>query len=91
MGNGYCLKCNEMRKNQLTRHHIIPRSRGGGFYTRNIVILCKKCHREYHMIYAGRECLKTLVEFLSMTFEQICSYLGILDRRELEDLDRETY
>ncbi|MDO8553186.1 MAG: HNH endonuclease [Candidatus Micrarchaeota archaeon] len=37
-----CFSC--FGPEQLTNHHIIPRSRGGQEDTRNIAVLCQPCH-----------------------------------------------
>lgn len=41
---GVCEKCHSMM--ELTRHHILPRSMGGGWENTNITLVCRPCHDE---------------------------------------------
>ena len=46
-----------MRKNSalfFTRHHIIPRSRGGSDDTKNIIMKTQREHRAYHILFGNR-------------------------------------
>lgn len=36
------------RRNRLTVHHIVPKCHGGPNTTDNCILLCRKCHNEYH-------------------------------------------
>lgn len=36
------------RRQQLERHHVVPRSQGGPDTKENSVILCHGCHRDRH-------------------------------------------
>jgi 5-methylcytosine-specific restriction endonuclease McrA len=44
---GVCRVC---RRNRLFlhRHHVVPKSMGGGDVSENIIPICSPCHREYH-------------------------------------------
>lgn len=33
---------------QLEVHHILPVSKGGGDEQKNLITLCKKCHKKRH-------------------------------------------
>jgi hypothetical protein len=41
---GICQKCRSLMP--LTRHHIIPKSKGGTWDTDNIALVCRPCHDE---------------------------------------------
>jgi len=41
-----CFAC--WHRHRLTRHHVVPVSRGGGDYLENVVGLCWTCHRAVH-------------------------------------------
>ena len=44
-----CLGCDRRRKyNELTRHHVILRVRGGADTDENICLLCETCHANCH-------------------------------------------
>ncbi len=54
-------------KNKLTRHHIVPRSRGGGRISgrHNVVMVRRNDHRLYHELFNNKtpqEILQHLVE-----------------------------
>ena len=44
MSIGICTKCRGLMP--LTRHHILPRSKGGGNEPENIRLVCRPCHDE---------------------------------------------
>jgi hypothetical protein len=41
------------REIEGTRHHILPRSKGGSSYRRNILRLDKKLHEAHHLLYTN--------------------------------------
>jgi len=43
---GRCKECR--RATALTRHHIVPRSKGGSDEPENIKLLCRECHNKLH-------------------------------------------
>ena len=38
-------------RRELTRHHLVPKSRGG----REIILLCRPCHRQLHALFTEKE------------------------------------
>lgn len=38
-------------KARMSRHHLVPKSRGG----RDTVLLCRNCHRQIHAVYTEKE------------------------------------
>ena len=42
------------KKKRLSKHHIIPRSRGGNSESFNIVLVEKKEHQYYHALFENR-------------------------------------
>lgn len=42
------------KKKRLSRHHIIPRSRGGSSKDSNIALVEKKEHQYYHALFENR-------------------------------------
>jgi len=42
------------KKKRLSRHHIIPRSRGGSSENSNIALVEKKEHQYYHALFENR-------------------------------------
>ena len=50
-----CQKCSTKGSddNPLTIHHIKPKHLDGKNDLDNLVTLCQKCHRMYHMIYGA--------------------------------------
>lgn len=38
-------------RRELTKHHLVPKSRGG----KETVLLCRPCHRQLHAIYTEKE------------------------------------
>jgi hypothetical protein len=54
-----------MSGNQITRHHIIPRSRGGRTIEDNIAHVPNREHEAYHALFSNRtpdEILRYLVD-----------------------------
>ena len=49
---GECEKCGATGK--LTIHHKVPKSEGGNLMPENVMVLCRKCHREEHHIIQKR-------------------------------------
>lgn len=54
-------------KNGDTKHHIIPRSRGGPDEEYNITNVKGKWHEIYHLLF-GNKTPEEVVEFLNKTF-----------------------
>ena len=48
LNNKKCLFCDS--ENNLTIHHVIPRSLGGSNEQSNLVLLCAECHRKLHQV-----------------------------------------
>ncbi|MEM9701473.1 MAG: HNH endonuclease [Planctomycetota bacterium] len=47
-----CALCDhEFERRQLTKHHLVPKSRGG----RETVLLCKPCHSTVHKTFTEKE------------------------------------
>ena len=47
-----CALCrHEYDRRELTRHHVVPKSRGGT----DIVLLCRLCHKQVHALFTERE------------------------------------
>ena len=42
------------RKNKLTKHHIIPSSRGGSGLENNLSFIPTKLHEAYHILFINR-------------------------------------
>lgn len=42
--NYICQRCDNRRHSELTVHHIMPRSEGGGHDLYNLITLCDRCH-----------------------------------------------
>ena len=52
------------KSKKLSRHHVIPRSRGGTSKLENIVMLKIQQHQDYHILFANQtpyEIVETLV------------------------------
>lgn len=43
--NGICSHCGKKMYGKKTIEHILPRSKGGGADTRNLIPLCEKCNK----------------------------------------------
>ena len=56
----YCELCGR-KDSRLTKHHLIPRQKGGGSSrvkageTCPIAWLCKQCHNQVHALFTNRE------------------------------------
>lgn len=47
-----CPVClHEYDRKELTKHHLIPKSRGG----KETSLLCKPCHKQIHAVYSEKE------------------------------------
>ena len=66
-------------RRELTKHHLVPKSRGG----RETVLLCRPCHRQLHAVYTEKELERRFptVEALSAA-EQLQPYLAWVRRRK---------
>ncbi len=52
-----CPLCSRMiRDRDLSRHHVIPRSRGGA----NVEPVCRTCHRQIHALFGNRQLAREL-------------------------------
>lgn len=53
--NYMCRRCGtrSTKKNPLTLHHIVFRSRGGKSTPDNLITWCSECHRQYHKAVSG--------------------------------------
>lgn len=58
-----CCICNS--KKNLEPHHIIPVNKYDDFYNdvNNVVIICNKCHHNYHQKNMGNINFKSLLQF----------------------------
>lgn len=50
------------KKRRLTKHHIVPRSRGGSNDPENIMWLSEKKHEAWHILFAN----KTIPEIIGL-------------------------
>jgi len=55
-----CYFCPENDYNLLDSHRILPGESGGTYHSRNVVVVCCKCHRKIH---SGR--IKIFGKYLS--------------------------
>ena len=39
------------KRNKITAHHIVPRSKGGADSVENLITLCTPCHTDIHRRY----------------------------------------
>lgn len=47
-----CPVClHEYGRKELTKHHLIPKSRGG----KETALICKPCHKQIHAVYSEKE------------------------------------
>lgn len=47
-----CALCgHEYSRKELTRHHLVPKSRGG----REVELICRPCHAQIHAVYTEKE------------------------------------
>ena len=47
-----CEVClHEYERRELTRHHVVPKSRGGT----ETVLLCRPCHKQVHALFTEKE------------------------------------
>lgn len=66
-------------RRELTRHHLVPKSRGG----RETILLCRPCHRQLHAVYTEKELERRFptVELL-LSAEELQPYLVWVRRRK---------
>ena len=62
----YCRK--KMKKNHITREHIIPKSKGGTNHRRNICLVCKACNQKAGNDMNDPRRLKTLTSRLKIDY-----------------------
>lgn len=61
-------ECGKRRNGRkMTKHHVIPRSRGGGEITRNIIKIPDRYHAAYHILF-GNMTPKEAVVYLKKVF-----------------------
>lgn len=74
-----------MKDSKITRHHIIPRSRGGATETKNIVLVTHIEHDRYHQLFANKtpeEILHYLVNvFWGSNTEYLKNYLNEIENQ----------
>lgn len=72
-----CLHAYDRR--ELTKHHLVPKSRGG----RETVLLCRPCHRQLHATFSEKELERhyPTVESLNAA-EALQPYLSWVRRRK---------
>ena len=47
-----CVLCDhEYERRELTKHHVVPKSRGG----RETELVCRPCHEQIHAVYTEKE------------------------------------
>lgn len=51
MGKNY----RKRKRSKLTKHHVIPRSRGGGGLENNIALVPRIPHETYHNLFGNRK------------------------------------
>jgi len=70
-------------KNQLTKHHIIPSSRGGKSLESNICMVPRYKHEQYHILFGNRvpeEIIDYLVrDFWGNRIDYVQKYLNERD------------
>jgi hypothetical protein len=54
-------------EDKITRHHIIPTSRGGGTNPNNIAYVYSREHALYHQLFENRT-PREIINYLSKTF-----------------------
>ncbi len=63
------------RRQELTRHHLVPKSRKG----RETVLLCRNCHRQIHTLFSEKELERqygTLTQLLATDeMQQWCDWI----------------
>lgn len=57
-----CLKCSKEAK--ITKHHKIPKSKGGSDRPENIEFLCRKCHDKVHGIVTAKSIEASFKKFI---------------------------
>ena len=50
MKHDHCVACGSTE--QLTQHHLVPRSMGGNDEDSNLLTLCGSCHAKAHQVKA---------------------------------------
>lgn len=72
-----CLHGYERR--ELTKHHLVPKSRGGVM----TVLLCRPCHRQLHATYTEKELERKYPTVEALTeAEELQPYLTWVRRRK---------
>lgn len=66
-GHHICAKCGKIDKIHNQAHHIFPKSRYPSLACDegNGIILCQKCHAEYHKSYLGKESVYNFIGWLN--------------------------
>jgi len=77
--------------NKLTRHHIIPTSRGGSNHYNNIAKLKDKPHRGLHTLYKNEmphEQLQSIIDLTWLAFSKcfIADVTEFLEERTIEEM-----
>lgn len=75
-----CALCwHEYERNELTKHHTVPKSRGGT----ETVLLCKPCHRQVHATFSEKELERSYgtVELLAAA-EELQPFLAFIRKRK---------
>ena len=75
-----CKRCE--REEKIERHHIIPKSEGGGNYHKNLRNLCSDCH---DFIHAERSLINKLAYYKKMII-LVEHRLEVLENLNLVDL-----
>jgi hypothetical protein len=74
-----------MKKNKkrtaLSKHHIIPRSRGGSSLDDNIALVSIREHQEYHTLFSNRT-PQEIVQYLNTTFWRSNYYIEMEEVRK---------
>jgi 5-methylcytosine-specific restriction endonuclease McrA len=51
--DGRCVECGAIEKQRLTAHHVVHKAKGGSDDYRNLITLCKDCHKNMHRRQGG--------------------------------------
>lgn len=66
-------------RRELTKHHLVPKSRGG----RETVLLCRACHRQLHATFTEKELERRYPTVASLLdAEELRPYLSWVRRRK---------
>ena len=75
---------------ELTKHHMIPKSKHGKSKDSNYIILCKDCHSQLHKFYTEKFLAKNLNTIELILTDEKFQKFGIFTSKQTSRIQKKT-